>query len=157
MTLARTSWANGDRVCSPCWQFDRNEDIQIDLISGTPMFTKSLYVQVRENQFQIWNVNDARSVQRRANPAFSNQRTLVDNFAAAQQCLKAALSEARGPGFVLSTRVVIHPLEKIDGDLTQDEERLFFELAIGAGASRAIVWVGPPLSDAEVMSKIKCK
>ena len=119
------------------------------------MFTKVLYVQVRENQFQIRNVDDARSVQRHANPAFSSQRKLVDNFAAALQCLKAALSEARGSGFVLSTTVVIHPLEKIDGGLTQVEERLLRELAIGAGASKVIVWVGAPLSDAEVMLKIK--
>lgn len=82
---------------------------------------------------------------------------LVDNFTAAQKCLKAALSEARGSGFVLSTAVVIHPLEKIDGGLTQAEERLFRELAIGAGASKVIVWVGAPLSDVEVVSKIKGK
>jgi rod shape-determining protein MreB and related proteins len=119
------------------------------------MLSKSLYVQVRENQFQIRNVDDSRSVQRQANPAFSSQRTLVDNFTAAQQCLKAALSEARGSRFVLSTRVVIHPVEKIDGGLTQSEDRLYRELAIGAGASKVIVWVGAPLSDAEVMLKIK--
>lgn len=121
------------------------------------MFTKSFYVQVRENQFQIRNIDDSLSLQRNANPAFSSQKKLVDNFAAALQCLKAALSEARGSGFVLSTRVVIHPLEKIDGGLAQIEERLFRELAIGAGASKVIVWVGAPLNDAEVMSKIKGK
>ena len=121
------------------------------------MLTRSLYVQVRENQFQIRNVDDSRSLQRNANPAFSNQEKLVDNFAAARECLKAALSEARGPGFVLSTTVVIHPLEKIDGGLTPIEERLFRELAIGAGASKVIVWAGAALSDAEVMAKIKGK
>jgi len=121
------------------------------------MFTKSLCVQVGENQFQIRNIDDSRSIQRQANPAFSNQRKLVDNFAAARECLKATLSEARGSGLVLSTTVVIHPLEKLDGGLTQVEERLFRELAIGAGASKAIVWVGESLSDAEVMSKIKGK
>jgi rod shape-determining protein MreB len=121
------------------------------------MFTKSLYVQVRENQFQIRNVDDSRSLQRHAIPAFSSQSKLVDNFAAAAKCLKASLSEARGSGFVLSTSVVIHPLEKVDGGLTQVEERLFRELAIFAGASKVIVWVGAALSDAEVMSKINSK
>ena len=121
------------------------------------MFTKILYVQVRENQFQIRNVDDSRSLQRIANPAFSHQRMLVGNFTAAQECLKAAVSEARGSGFALLTAVVIHPLEKIDGGLTQVEERLFHELAVGAGASKVFVWVGAPLSDAEVLSKIKGK
>jgi rod shape-determining protein MreB len=82
---------------------------------------------------------------------------LVGNFTAAQECLKAALSEARGTGFSISTSVVIHPLEKTDGGLTQVEERLFHELAAGAGASRVFVWVGAPLTDAEVISKIKGK
>ena len=121
------------------------------------MFTKSLYVQVRENQFQVRNVDDSRSIQMKANPGFSHQRMLVGNFTAAQECLKAALSEARGSGFSISTSVVIHPLEKIDGGLTQVEERLFHELAAGAGASKVFVWVGSPLSDAEVISKIKGK
>ena len=121
------------------------------------MFTKTLYVQVRENQFQIRNIDDSRSLQRHATPAFSSQGKLVDNFAAAAKCLKAALSEARGSGFVLSTRVVIHPIEKIDGGLTQVEERLFLELAVFAGATKVIVWVGAQLSDAEVMEKIKGK
>jgi rod shape-determining protein MreB len=51
----------------------------------------------------------------------------------------------------------MHPLEKIDGGLTQVEERLFHELAVGAGAAKVFVWVGAPLSDAEVISKIKGK
>lgn len=121
------------------------------------MFAKSLYVQVREDQFQVRNVDDSRSIQRQASPGFSHQRMLVGNFSVAQECLKAALSEARGSGFALFTSVVIHPLEKIDGGLSQVEERLFRELAVGAGASKVVVWVGAPLSDAEVISRIKSK
>jgi rod shape-determining protein MreB len=121
------------------------------------MFTKSLYVQVRENQFQVRNVDDSRSIQLNATPGFSHQRMLVGNFTAAQECLKAAISEARGSGFALLTSVVIHPLEKIEGGLTQVEERLFHELAVGAGAAKVFVWDGAPLSDAEVISKIKGK
>jgi len=121
------------------------------------MFTKSLYVQVRENQFQVRNIDESRSIQRKANPGFSHQRMLVGNFTAAQECLKATLSEARGSGLAFLTSVVIHPLEKIDGGLSQVEERLLHELAVGAGASKVFVWVGAPLSDAEVISKIKGK
>ncbi|MFZ3287897.1 MAG: hypothetical protein WA191_13760 [Telluria sp.] len=119
------------------------------------MFAKSLYVQVRENQFVVRNIGDSRALQRNATPAFSHPRMLVGNFTAAQACLKKLLFEARGSGFALTTSVVIHPLEKIDGGLTQVEERLFHELAIGAGASKVVVWVGAPLSDSEVLSKLK--
>jgi rod shape-determining protein MreB len=108
----------------------------LDLSTRLPMFAKPLYVQVRENQFLVRNINDSRSFEKRANPVFSHQRMLVGNFTAAQECLKSLLSDARGSGFALSTPVLIHPLERVDGGLTQIEERLFHELALGAGASK---------------------
>jgi len=121
------------------------------------MFTKSIYVQIRENQFQVRNVDNSVSIQRKADSPFTHQRMVVGNFSAAQECLKSALSEVRGSGFAFITSVVMHPLEKIDGGLSQVEERLLHELALGAGASRVVVWVGAPLSDAEVVLKIKAK
>jgi len=119
------------------------------------MFSRFLYVQIRDNHFHIRNVENGQSFQRRAAVDFSHPRMLVGNFTAAQTCLKALLAEARGSGFVITTAVVIHPLEKIEGGLTQVEERLFHELAVGAGASKVCVWVGAPLSDAEVAAKLK--
>lgn len=110
-----------------------------------------------ENQFEVRNVDDLRSIQASASPGFSHQRMLVGNFTEAQRCLKAAVSEARGSGFSMSISVVIHPREKIDGGLTQVEERLLQELAASAGASKVVVWVGAPLSDSQVIAKIKGK
>lgn len=121
------------------------------------MFSKPLYVQVRENQFQVRSISDSRTLKKKADQEFSHPRLLVGNFTAAQECLKSLLSEARGSGLALSTPVVIHPLEKIEGGLSQVEERLFHELAIGAGASKVVVWVGAALSDAEALAKIKGK
>ena len=80
---------------------------------------------------------------------------LVGNFTAAQSCLKSLLAQARGSGFALSVVVLIHPLEKIEGGLSQVEERLFRELAVGAGASKVLVWIGATLSDSEVIEKLK--
>lgn len=119
------------------------------------MFTKSLYVQIRENRFDVRNINDARTFQRRADPFFSHPRMLVGDFTAAQACLKALLAEARGSGLTLATHVLMHPIDTIEGGLTQVEERLFQELAIGAGASKVRIWVGKPLTDAEVTAKLK--
>ena len=118
------------------------------------MFSKLLYVQVRENQFQIRNVTDSITIQRKATILFSHPRMLVGNFTAAQECLKAVLFEARGSGFALTTQVLVHPLETVEGGLTQVEERLFHELARGAGASKVVLWVGDPLGDAEVALKM---
>jgi hypothetical protein len=121
------------------------------------MFSKSLYVQVRANQFLIRNIDDLRSLQRRADPPFSHPRMLVGDFAAAQVCLKASVADARGSGLVLHTQVVMHPLDTLQGGLTQIEERVLRELALGAGASKVVVWVGAPLTDAEVAAKLRGK
>ncbi len=119
------------------------------------MQMKSLYIQVRENRFHVRSIGDSRSYQRRADPAFSHPRMLIGDFTAAQDCLASLLAETLGPGAALPTQVIIHPLETIEGGLTQVEELLFHELAIGAGASRALVWVGAPLTGAEVTAKLE--
>lgn len=119
------------------------------------MFSKSLYIQVRENRIEVRNVEDSRAFSQQANPGFSHPRMLVGDFTAAQACLKSLLAQARGSGFALSGAAIIQPLEKIGGGLSQVEERLFRELAVGAGASRVIVWVGATLDDAEVMARLK--
>ena len=119
------------------------------------MFKRSLYVQVRENRFDIRNVGDGRSYHATASPPFSHPRMLVGDFTAAEACLKALVEQARGSGFALKTEVLVHPMEKLEGGLTQIESRVFRELALGAGASKVAVWSGDPLSDAEVIAKLK--
>jgi len=43
----------------------------------------------------------------------------------------------------------------IEGGLSQVEERVLTEAAIGAGASKVVVWLGPELKDDEVKAKLK--
>ncbi len=119
------------------------------------MFKRLLYIQIRENRIDIRNIGDGRAVHAIAQPPFSHPRLLVGDFAAAQACLKALTEQARGPGLALRTEMLIHPLEKLEGGLTQIEQRLFQELAAGAGASKAVVWSGAPLDDSEVTAKLK--
>lgn len=121
------------------------------------MFSKPLYIQVREDQFQVRALSAARSLHKRVTPGFSHPRMLIGDFTAAQAALKSLVSEARGSGLAFSTPVIIHPLEKIEGGLTQVEERLFHELGMGVGATRVVVWQGAPLSDAEALAKLEGK
>ena len=55
-----------------------------------------------------------------------------------------------GTGNML-TRLLANPIE---GGLSEVEERALREVAIGAGASKGVVWVGHELSDAEVRDKL---
>jgi rod shape-determining protein MreB len=113
-----------------------------------------LYVQIRPDRFIVRNTGDGRVVDRTAASAFSHPRTLVGNFTTAEALLKELVSEAKG-GFVLKTDILIHPLERVDGGLTQIEERALHELAVGSGASKVLVWVGSALTDADVIEKMR--
>ena len=115
-------------------------------------FTKSYYVQIRENQIFIRNISDDYSAKKHDH--FSHPRMLIGDFAVAQACLKAGFSEVHASRFFYYTSVVIHPMEKLEGGLTLLEERLLREMMASFGASKIVVWVGKPLDDAEVMEKL---
>jgi len=46
----------------------------------------------------------------------------------------------------------MHPLGEPAGGFTQVEARAFHEMALGAGAAKAMVWRGRNLSDQELLS-----
>jgi rod shape-determining protein MreB and related proteins len=84
---------------------------------------------------------------------FDHPRTLVGDFTVGEQLLKAFLRRLQSASwFALSPRIVMHPLGSPAGGFTQVERRAFREMAIGAGASEVVLWVGRELSDEEVQS-----
>ena len=85
---------------------------------------------------------------------FAHPRSLVSDFTSAEQLIKTFLRRALGQGLLtLAPLVIIHPLGNPEGGFTQVEIRAFLELALGAGAAKATVWQGRPLSDQEVLSR----
>lgn len=101
--------------------------------------------------------NDARSHKsaqsvKIINP-FAHPRSLVSDFTAGEQLLKAFLRRLQGNSiFAVSPKVVMHPQGEPDGGFTQIEIRALHEMAMGAGASRVVVWQGRGLSDQELLS-----
>lgn len=84
---------------------------------------------------------------------FNHPRTLLGDFTVGEQLLKAFIRRLNGKSWLaLAPRVVIHPLGSPAGGFTQVERRAFHEMALGAGASQVVVWVGRELSDQEVQS-----
>jgi rod shape-determining protein MreB len=85
---------------------------------------------------------------------FAHPRSLVSDFAVAEQVLRHYLRRIQGKSLLaLAPAVVMHPLGAPEGGFTQVERRAFREMALGAGASEAVVWIGRVLADHEVLSR----
>ena len=119
------------------------------------LLTKAIYVKVYENRFVLKLLEDGeRPITVVATEPFTTKRLLVGQFMAAERTLKKGFADIySGNWFSPSPAVLIHPLEKIEGGLSEVEERVLKELAAGAGARKVTVWVGHELSDAEAQQR----
>ncbi|EDP60793.1 rod shape-determining protein [Vibrio sp. AND4] len=77
---------------------------------------------------------------------FSHPRSFVADFYVAEKLLQHGLYERqKSKLFKLSPRIIMHQLEKTEGGLTNVEERVLRELALGCGAREVLVYVGEKL------------
>jgi len=122
-----------------------------------PFLSKTVYVKVYENRFVVKLIGDNRApVTLMSQRNFTTRRLLVGEYSVAEDLLSKGIKELfKGSLFASSPFIVIHPIEKTEDGLSQVEERLFRELAIGAGARDVVVWVGQELSDEQVQDKTK--
>lgn len=122
------------------------------------MFSNTVYVRVGRNQFRVKHIESGADTTVVASTPFTTTRLLIGQFVAAEQALKSALKQvSAGRLFAVSPAVVMHPMEMVEGGLSEIEERTLQEVAIGAGAAKAVVWVGRELSDSEVKEKLSAK
>lgn len=117
-------------------------------------FNNTVYVRVRFNSLRIRHIEQKKELEVTATQAFSHQRLLVGSFTNAANTLREAMRKLVGRSlFQPSPVIVIQPLEKLEGGLTEVEERLLKEMALSAGARKVAVWAGHELTDAEVTAK----
>lgn len=84
---------------------------------------------------------------------FAHPRTMVGDFTAGEQLVKAFIRKLTGSSWLAAApRVLFHPLGDPAGGFTQVEIRAFREMALGAGASDVLMWQGPELTDEQVRS-----
>jgi rod shape-determining protein MreB len=124
----------------------------------TGLLANPIYVRVRKNQFRVRSLESAKESIFDAPAPFTTARLLIGQFLVAENLLKRAVKEMSKSGiFAVSPQVLIQPLEMLEGGLSEVEERTLREVAIGAGASKVVVWVGHELNDAEVKDKLSGK
>jgi actin-like ATPase involved in cell morphogenesis len=119
------------------------------------LLLNAVYVKVFANRFELRLLEEgARPQTVMAEEPFSTERLLVGQFSVAERILKKAIKELYSRRwFAPSPVVIIQPMEKIAGGLSEIEERALRELAVAAGARKAVVWVGHELSDAEAKQR----
>jgi rod shape-determining protein MreB len=76
---------------------------------------------------------------------FSHTRLLVNGFAKAEKIIQHAIREVCKTKLFVSPIVVMHPLEKLEGGITDIELRVYRELAFGAGAREVYIHIGNEL------------
>lgn len=117
----------------------------------------TVYIQLSPQRITLRNAKTGESISEVPDGArnpFGHPRSLVSDFLAGEQLLKALLRKLLpGSLFAASPRVVLHPLSDPAGGFTQVEVRALQEMVRGAGASEVIVWQGRALTDQELMDR----
>jgi len=118
------------------------------------MFSQdSIYVQVFRSKFIVRNVDSGESTEISRDQSYASPRMLIADFTMAQHQLKEAVRSVRRG--LRAPAILIHPMELIEGGITQVEYRTFVELGLGAGASKSSVYSGTPLSSDGIKKAIR--
>ncbi|MCW8929066.1 MAG: rod shape-determining protein [Gammaproteobacteria bacterium] len=125
-----------------------------DIVSGNIYDEKPLIATQKNNKGEVIVIavgNSAELIECDlqtviTNP-FSHPRTLLSNFMAAEKVLQHIIHTLlKNKFFSPSPLTVIHPMEKIDGGITQIEFQALRELAFGAGSREVVVYYGSELN-----------
>ena len=74
---------------------------------------------------------------------FSHPRSLINDFQCASKILMHAVRDVhRARWFAPHPRLIIHPMEKVEGGLTSIETRAFRELCLSANAREVSIYLG---------------
>jgi len=121
------------------------------------LFTTDLYIKVRKNRFEAKNLSFNEDWQAiNAEQPFTTERMLIGTFSVAEPLLTQLITNVTPRSFIRqSLRVVIQPMELIEGGLSEVEERILKELALAAGAFKVALHVGAELSDAEAKELLR--
>jgi rod shape-determining protein MreB len=127
--------------------------------SGRTLLEPPLVAVSKDGKQKVLGVGSAATTAAASQPAlvvnpFKHPRTLISDFAVAEALLKGMMRKLfAGSLFAPAPLVILHPRIEPEGGFTQIEVRALHELAIGAGASKVIVWTGRELTDEEARSR----
>lgn len=118
----------------------------------------TLYLRIACNHLHLTHLESARVAILEADPPFSNQRLLVAEFSIADRMIKAAVQSLMPKRLAFlnaAPKLLIQPLERLEGGLSQVEQRILMELGMGAGARKLALHVGEILDADGVRSRLQ--
>jgi hypothetical protein len=118
----------------------------------------TLYLKLSCNQMHLTHLQSGRELRLQADPPFSSQRLLVADFAAAQRLLQRGIDKILPKRFLRLSQppqLLMQPLERLEGGLSQVEERILLELGLGCGARKVRLHLGSELDNDGVLAKLR--
>ena len=116
-------------------------------------FGKTVYVRIDMSRLHLQEVETGKclevALKDEGVSAYGHPRTMLANFTHAQRMLVGSLAQLGKP-FWGYTSLLMHPLDRLEGGVTQIEARALKELGYSAGARRCVVWVGRELTQQEL-------
>ncbi len=113
----------------PYIAFDRSNPKKISVVA----VGNAAFKLLEKTEFEVTN-------------PFSHPRLLINGFERAEKFIQYGIREVcKSKLFQPSPIIVIQPLEKLEGGITDIECRLYRELALGAGARKVYLHVGREL------------
>lgn len=114
-----------------------------------------IYAKIAANKINFRNIQNGTEEIVTPEKPFTTVRMLVGEYIPYEMCFKKGLLKVRKKGFFSAgPSVVVHATEMNDGGLCEIERRILQEVALTAGAKRALVYEGPVLSDQEVAALV---
>ncbi|KXF83109.1 rod shape-determining protein [Enterovibrio coralii] len=85
-----------------------------------------------------------------SNP-FSHPRSLISDYKAMQPLLRYAISKVVKTGLWMPrVQVILHPMEKVEGGVTELEKKALCDMAYNAGVKSAFVYWGDTLEETQL-------
>lgn len=118
--------------------------------------SSNIYVRIWKNRIKVRDVERNIEVDETTMNSFTSNRLLIGSFLNAEDLLRKLIKKINKNRItVFKPNLVLHPLEMIEGGLSQVEGRVLRELGAIFDSPEVIIHLGSELSDSEVMDKIK--
>ena len=113
-----------------------------------------LYVKLWKNEIEIKDVEKEKSIREKSVVPFSNSRLLIADFEVAEDFFKKVLLKLKKNYKIKRyNTILVHPMELIEGGISETEKRIFLESFERVDGRAVIVWEGKELSNIEVLKK----